>query len=79
MARLELQQVCKGFDRPILDRLSLTVEEGEFFVIVGPSGIGGRTLFPPMAGFSRSLTESAASRISSAGRRRRDCRASNRL
>jgi multiple sugar transport system ATP-binding protein len=50
MARLELQQVCKGFDRPILDRLSLTVEEGEFFVIVGPSGIGKTTLLRCIAG-----------------------------
>ena len=50
MARLELQHVCKGYDRPILDRLSLTVEEGEFFVIVGPSGIGKTTLLRCIAG-----------------------------
>jgi multiple sugar transport system ATP-binding protein len=50
MARLELLEVCKGFDRPILDRLSLTVEEGEFFVIVGPSGIGKTTLLRCIAG-----------------------------
>lgn len=50
MARLELDGVCKGFDRPILDRLSLTVEEGEFFVIVGPSGIGKTTLLRCVAG-----------------------------
>jgi multiple sugar transport system ATP-binding protein len=50
MARLELQQICKGYDRPILDRLSLIVEEGEFFVIVGPSGIGKTTLLRCIAG-----------------------------
>jgi multiple sugar transport system ATP-binding protein len=50
MARLELDQVCKGYDRPILDRLSLSVEEGEFFVIVGPSGIGKTTLLRCIAG-----------------------------
>ena len=50
MARLELQQVCKGFDHPVLDRVSLTVEEGEFFVIVGPSGIGKTTLLRCIAG-----------------------------
>jgi ABC-type nitrate/sulfonate/bicarbonate transport system ATPase subunit len=38
MAKLELDGICKGYDRPIIDRMSLTVEEGEFFVIVGPSG-----------------------------------------
>jgi multiple sugar transport system ATP-binding protein len=50
MARLELHEACKGFDRPILDRLSLAVEEGEFFVIVGPSGIGKTTLLRCIAG-----------------------------
>ena len=50
MAKLELDGICKGYDRPIIDRLSLTVEEGEFFVIVGPSGIGKTTLLRCVAG-----------------------------
>ena len=44
MIQLELKQICKGYDHPVIDRLSLEVEQGEFFVIVGPSGIGKTTL-----------------------------------
>ncbi len=50
MARLEIEQLCKGWDFPVIDRLDLTVEEGEFFVIVGPSGIGKTTLLRLVAG-----------------------------
>ena len=51
MARLELQGICKGWDFPVIDRMDLTVEEGEFFVIVGPSGIGKTTLLRLVAGW----------------------------
>ncbi len=50
MARLELQGICKGWDYPILDALDLTVESGEFFVVVGPSGISKTTLLRIIAG-----------------------------
>ncbi len=50
MARLELQGICKGWDYPILDELDLTIEDGEFFVIVGPSGISKTTLLRIVAG-----------------------------
>ena len=50
MARLEIQGLCKGWDFPVIDRMDLTVEEGEFFVIVGPSGIGKTTLLRLVAG-----------------------------
>ena len=50
MARLEIQGLCKGWDFPVIDRMDLTVEEGEFFVIVGPSGIGKTTLLRLIAG-----------------------------
>ncbi|MGF1561672.1 MAG: ABC transporter ATP-binding protein [Geminicoccaceae bacterium] len=53
MARLVLDQICKGYAHPVLDRLSLTVDEGEFFVIVGPSGIGKTTLLRCIAGLER--------------------------
>lgn len=50
MARLEVQELCKGWDFPVIDRLSFTVEEGEFFVIVGASGIGKTTLLRLISG-----------------------------
>ena len=50
MMQLELKQVCKGYDHPVMDQLSLEVEQGEFFVIVGPSGIGKTTLLRCIAG-----------------------------
>jgi multiple sugar transport system ATP-binding protein len=50
MARLEVQELCKGWDYPVIDRLSFSVEDGEFFVIVGPSGIGKTTTLRLIAG-----------------------------
>ena len=50
MARLELRGICKGWEYPVLDRLDLTVEAGEFFVVVGPSGISKSTLLKIVAG-----------------------------
>ena len=50
MARLEVEGLCKGWDFPVIDELSFSVEEGEFFVVVGPSGIGKTTLLRLVSG-----------------------------
>ncbi len=53
MAKLELRRVTKRFgDVLALDAVSLTVEEGEFFVVVGPNGSGKTTLLRVIAGLA---------------------------
>ena len=53
MGDLRIEGLCKGWDFPVIDRLDLAVEEGEFFVVVGPSGIGKTTLLRLVAGLER--------------------------
>ena len=54
MARLELRHVTKRFgDILALNDLSLTVSNGEFFVVVGPNGSGKTTLLRVIAGLVR--------------------------
>lgn len=50
MAILELKGVSKGYGAPVLKRLDLRVEEGEFLAILGFSGTGKTTLVNLMAG-----------------------------
>ena len=50
MAQLTISGLCKGWDFPVIDELEFSVDEGEFFVIVGPSGIGKTTLLRLVAG-----------------------------
>ncbi len=50
MASLALDRLCKGWDAPVLDEISLEIAEGEFFVIVGPSGAGKTTMLRLVAG-----------------------------
>ena len=52
MGRVELQQVVKRFkDVVAVERLNLTVREGEFFTLLGPSGCGKTTILRMIAGF----------------------------
>lgn len=44
---------CSYGRRPILDGLSFTVREGEFFIIIGPNGSGKTTLARTIAGSIR--------------------------
>ena len=54
---LEIVEVTKSFGRTITaDRLSLTVERGEFFTFLGPSGSGKSTILRMVAGLERSDT-----------------------
>ncbi|MBI4553916.1 MAG: ABC transporter ATP-binding protein [Candidatus Latescibacteria bacterium] len=53
MAPVTLNQVCKSFDGvPVVQDISLAVEEGEFFSLLGPSGCGKTTILRMIAGFT---------------------------
>ncbi|MFM2477214.1 ABC transporter ATP-binding protein [Celerinatantimonas sp. MCCC 1A17872] len=51
MSQLQLQQVTKRYaEQPIIENLSLEIENGEFLVLVGASGCGKSTLLRMIAG-----------------------------
>jgi nitrate/nitrite transport system ATP-binding protein len=50
MGILELKGVSKGYGSPVLKRLDLEVEEGEFLAVLGFSGTGKTTLINLLAG-----------------------------
>jgi putative ABC transport system ATP-binding protein len=58
MALIELRDVTKSYKRdaieiPVLDSVSITVDEGDFLGLMGPSGSGKSTLLNLLAGIDR--------------------------
>jgi putative ABC transport system ATP-binding protein len=58
MALIELRDVTKSYKRDaneisVLDRVSITVDEGDFLGLMGPSGSGKSTLLNLLAGIDR--------------------------
>ncbi len=58
MALIELRDVTKTYKRdaieiPVLERVSITVDEGDFLGLMGPSGSGKSTLLNLLAGIDR--------------------------
>jgi len=49
---IELRNICKRFgSKIVLDDVSLKIEDGETFVIIGQSGVGKTTILRAIAGF----------------------------
>src|SRR5437868_11160428 len=50
---LTLRGLTKRFDRPVVDRLNLSVRRGEFYALLGPNGAGKTTTLRMVAGLLR--------------------------
>ncbi|MGB8927429.1 MAG: ATP-binding cassette domain-containing protein, partial [Pantoea agglomerans] len=52
MAAISLTGLSKAFGaQPVLDAVSLQINQGEFVAVLGPSGCGKTTLLRLLAGF----------------------------
>jgi len=57
MSKVELNQITKRYkDILALDDISLTIEDGEFFVLLGPTGAGKTTTLRMIAGLEKQDT-----------------------
>lgn len=52
MKQVQLNNICKSYDgkKQVVSNVSVTIEPGEFFVLVGPSGCGKSTILRMIAG-----------------------------
>jgi len=50
---LDIRDLAKRFDRPAVDRLSLSVRGGEFYTLLGPNGAGKTTTLRMVTGLLR--------------------------
>jgi len=54
MAEVQLQNVCKSFGSiTAVDRMSLTIDQGDFVVLLGPTGAGKTTTLRLISGLER--------------------------
>lgn len=61
MQVIQIKDVCKAFDqRQVLNNISLSVEEGEIFGLLGPSGAGKTTLIKMLIGLLSATSGSIA-------------------
>jgi ABC-2 type transport system ATP-binding protein len=50
---LEISGLCKDFDRPAVDQLSLNIRRGELYALLGPNGAGKTTTLKMVTGLLR--------------------------
>ena len=55
MSKVELKNVTKIYDKTnkAIDNLSLTINNGEFFILLGPTGAGKTTTLRSIAGLEK--------------------------
>jgi multiple sugar transport system ATP-binding protein len=55
MSKVELKNLSKSYDKKILalENINLTIEDGQFFVLLGPSGAGKTTTLRCIAGLEK--------------------------
>ena len=55
MAKVELKKLFKTYNKKIkaLEDINLTIEDGQFFVLLGPSGAGKTTTLRCIAGLEK--------------------------